>query len=490
MKCTFKKTVILLIIAIMCVVLIDSAVCLSSVEDNRTIRIYTKEDLSQIGTNMEYPLDGHYLLMNDLVFERNIFEKANFNQIGETAEEPFSGIFDGNGKTISGLVWKDEEAQVALFGYIIGENAIVKNLGLLDVDFLGYKVGAIANSLGKTTTDMGVIENCYATGILEARYSAGGIVMEVRNGVVKECHSTCEIISVNIAGGICATALEKGTISQCSYQGNITNLSNYFIGGIVGYNEGVVEKSYFKGKILIANSYYDKNLGDCMGGIAGFNVGTIEKSYFSGEITSILRSFSVHDIGENGIGGVTGQNWGMIRDCYSLGKISGEREVGGIVGVNWGSVLNCYSAAQVSQKTNYNRIGGVAGSSLGDLYAYTTVDKCVSMIPELEVERNGEFGRVIGQTWNEVNNHLINYSWRDMKLFYRVEIDDSDFYQENVKNGFFITTIALKDQLTYEGLGWNFNESDPVWEFSGEYMLPKLVGVGGQENLVTPSHLM
>ena len=47
----------------------------------------------------------------------------------------------------------------------------------------------------------------------------------------------------------------------------------------------------------------------------------------------------------------------------------------------------------------------------------------------------------------------------------------------------------LTTQATYEELGWDFTGPDAVWEFSGDYKLPKLVGVGGQDELITPEHL-
>ena len=48
----------------------------------------------------------------------------------------------------------------------------------------------------------------------------------------------------------------------------------------------------------------------------------------------------------------------------------------------------------------------------------------------------------------------------------------------------------LTSQKTYEEIGWKFTGEDAVWEFSGEYKLPKLIGVGGQDELLTPEHLL
>ena len=423
--------------------------------------------------------------MNNLIFPSNTIEKTNFNCIGETVEKPFSGVFDGNGKTINGLIWKDEEAQVSLFGYVRGRNAIIKNLGLEDIDFLGKKVGAIVYGLSE-----GSIENCYTTGKIVGREDAAGILRSAFNSVVRGCYSTFEINSNNFSGGIALGNNIGGIISECKFSGKIISQYNHYTGGIVGLNVGLIEKSYFSGELIINDVYFEGwKYGDCAGGIAGINypAGIIKTSYFCGTITCKISSISTG--GYQGIGGIVGNNdnGSLVSDFYSIGLIQGTHEIGGIVGINSGEVRNCYSTSDISIRkgivSDYAALGGIVGSNYG------IVDKNVSMIPEIEIGSKYS-GRVLGMRGSKEDNTVINYSWYNMKLISKNNFGESDFYQENVKNGFFVTTKALKDQITYEGLGWNFNEPDPVWEFSGEYMLPKLVGVGGQERLVTPSHLI
>jgi len=61
-----------------------------------------------------------------------------------------------------------------------------------------------------------------------------------------------------------------------------------------------------------------------------------------------------------------------------------------------------------------------------------------------------------------------------------------DYNEEDIV---FKSKEELTTQATYEELGWDFTGPDAVWEFSGDYKLPKLVGVGGQDELITPEHL-
>ncbi|MFW3146995.1 MAG: protein kinase domain-containing protein [Thermoplasmatota archaeon] len=52
----------------------------------------------------------------------------------------------------------------------------------------------------------------------------------------------------------------------------------------------------------------------------------------------------------NGIsypGGFVGYNWGTIRDCYSMGAVTGSISVGGFVGISDGDLVHCYSTGPV-----------------------------------------------------------------------------------------------------------------------------------------------
>jgi len=66
------------------------------------ISISTPEELSKIGNHEDYPLNGHYQLMNEI----DMSSFANWTPIG-TRLGRFSGTFDGNGHTISNLIVND-----------------------------------------------------------------------------------------------------------------------------------------------------------------------------------------------------------------------------------------------------------------------------------------------------------------------------------------------------------------------------------------------
>lgn len=89
------------------------------------IAIYTIDDLAKIGIDAAYPLDGNYILMTDIVGEE-------FAPIG-TEEQPFSGVFDGNGHIIAKLEIEGD-TRSGFFAVLTGE---VKNLTLAGVNVIG-----------------------------------------------------------------------------------------------------------------------------------------------------------------------------------------------------------------------------------------------------------------------------------------------------------------------------------------------------------------
>jgi len=94
--------------------------------------------------------------------------------------------------------------------------------------------------------------------------------------------------------------------------------------------------------------------GTCVGGLVGDNRGTVAECYSIGKIT-----------GNKLIGGLAGENlWGTIDDSYSAATVNGNLDVGGLAGGNlWSGTINhSYSTGGVSGNQN---IGGLVGYSIG-----------------------------------------------------------------------------------------------------------------------------
>jgi hypothetical protein len=138
---------------------------------------------------------------------------------------PFSGVFDGNGKVISGLSI-DTSAPVlspagaksyspttnkGVFGAISG--GTVKNLGVEGINIRRTtQIGGIAGRIA----DSSIISNCYTTGEITASGSnIGGIVGYVLDGsIIENCYSIVTIKGTGtrvggIAGNLADTSLVR-----------------------------------------------------------------------------------------------------------------------------------------------------------------------------------------------------------------------------------------------------------------------------------------
>jgi hypothetical protein len=114
---------------------------------------------------------------------------------------------------------------------------------------------------------------------------------------------------------------------------------------------------------IVSNCYSTGSVsGDnSVGGLVGGNYGSVSNCYSTGSVS-----------GDNSVGGLVGHNYfGSFSNCYSTGSVSGGYHVGGLVGGNWhGSVSNCYSTGSVSG-TEWS-VGGLVGyndGSVSDCYS-------------------------------------------------------------------------------------------------------------------------
>ncbi len=150
-------------------------------------------------------------------------------------------------------------------------------------------------------------------------------------------------------GGIVG-CLSDGSIINCSSSATI--IGRKYIGGIVGYNCGVIEKCYNSGNV-IGSTYSVGNI-DPTGGIAGTNSSMIKNCYNSGAIMG--TSSYADNIG--GIVGVSYSDDACIEKCYNIGKITAESDsalIGAIAGENNSKISDCFyltgSAATDSSAT-------------------------------------------------------------------------------------------------------------------------------------------
>lgn len=177
---------------------------------------------------------------------------------------PYSGTFDGNGHTISGLNVNYRDKNGGLFCYV--KSATIKNLTVAgSVTHSSGNGGAYGGIVG--CADSSTIENCTNRCTVTGNWHAGGIVGWSEDSDIIGCANFGNISSPFRSGGICGIVAGKNdadgidaTIRDCY---NVGMVSGKYAGGITGQSDsGSID-------ILIANCY---------------NVGSLHGSDDTGEI--------------------------------------------------------------------------------------------------------------------------------------------------------------------------------------------------------------
>ena len=282
-------------------------------------------------------LAKNYRLTADL--DLSVQAASPFPGIG-TAAAPFTGVFDGQGHTISNVTVSGGE-NAGFFGVVKG--ATIKDLTLENVTVTGTKrvgglVGWAQVELDKENMGAGkanLIGSCSVTGQVSGTESVGGLVG--LNGGESDPDTLFSISSsVDKCTADVAVTATDGTSSK--------------VGGLVGENDGVITRSAALGSVTAGGS-------TMVGGLAGDSYGSIYDSHAEGQVT-----------GKSNVGGFAGSSSGTVRDCYSLGDVSGESYTGGFAG-SISAAENAVSAGQVTvtgqSTTGYN--GGFAGKMNGQV---------------------------------------------------------------------------------------------------------------------------
>ena len=214
----------------------------------------------------------------------------------------YTGTFDGQGHTISGLYINIDEDDVSsnqnfgLFSYL-GSGGVIQNLGLVNslvrtdernVSVAGVVArldGAVQNCYnagtvsGLTTVggvvgsnNIGAIENCYNTGTVSSVYAnAGGVVGDNNSGAIENCYNTGTVSSDSgNAGGVVGNNNNGTTIKNCYNTGAVSSVYAN-AGGVVGSNNEF-------NKTIIENCYYlNTSASAGIGSGSGFAVSKIEE---------------------------------------------------------------------------------------------------------------------------------------------------------------------------------------------------------------------
>jgi hypothetical protein len=291
--------------------------------------IYTAGQMNEIGANPN-DWNKHFKLMADI--NLSTYRGMDFNIIGTSRANAFTGVFDGNNKKISNFTYTSENAtSIGIFGYVVSGR--IKDLGLinsnLEINRGSYHGCLVGNLEGGTITD------CYVeNGNISGRDYVGGLV-----------------------GSADGDRDSTGTITNCHVTGFVSGDSD--VGGLIGSNGCTIDNCYASGDVL-----GEKNIG----GLAGSNSGTIRNSSVEGKSEGNIRAVLRRDIG-----GLVGYNSGQISGCSAQSEVFGDMRIGGLVGSSEASIVACYATGSVLGEES---VGGLAGSNSGGIIdSYSTCQR-------------------------------------------------------------------------------------------------------------------
>lgn len=271
--------------------------------------IGTKEHLN----NVRNDLDAHYKMITDIVFTYADFDEngmyynsgSGWISIGDQsswsfvdANDGFTGVFDGNGYSISGISINVNSNKLDYAGLFACNNGTITNLTLRDsVINITSSNHVYAGGITGLNYD-GVISNSRAvdctikTKSTGASSTAGGIVGFTRTeSVIRECYSTSNVYSESsayaYAGGIIGAG--GGNISNC-------------------YNAGSVNAKY-----IGSSSFTTPGAGGVIGSAQST---TITNCYNVGYVSAYTTNGSAN------VGGICGTvTTPVISNCFYLGNI-------------------------------------------------------------------------------------------------------------------------------------------------------------------------
>ena len=249
-----------------------------TIDDNGTYYVYTAEGLNAWRTAANAsPYNASCILENNI----ELTGANNWEPVCQDNGDGFTGTFDGNGKSISGLNF-DISANLTwtAVGFIgnLGTGGMVNNLTLEDAKMSSTgsyaSIGAVAGSNKGTISNCHVINNSAISG----KFQAGGVV-GYNNGTVSYCHvsddCSVNVESNNYLGGIAGFNATSGAITACYALCSLGVTGDAKVGGIFGISSysGSCTACYSCCKLLNESTY--------AGGISGYTPGKVNACYWA-----------------------------------------------------------------------------------------------------------------------------------------------------------------------------------------------------------------
>jgi len=487
--------------------------------------------------------DGYYLINNVDDFKQLLSVgqdgslKFRLTSDLDLADEPnfyipyLAGEFDGSGHRIMNFNFCfDFVAPVGLFGYLDSSGKVsevdVESVDITGDSHVGGLVGESAGTVnnaysrgsvtgtewvgGLVGWNNGIVSNSYSTGSVNGQSSAGGLTGKNTRTVSNSYYNYSEVLingqNVITVGALFGEDFDQwlandkfldvnerlsqedgyylinnmGDFKEFLAFGQDSSLKfrlqndldlatepNFYIPYLAGEFDGnghrimnlscgfdfVASVGLFGylapgGKVTQVGAVNVNVIGySYVGGLVGDNWGSVSQCYSTGSLTgmgfvggllghnhhiaTVSNSYFTGSVTADwAVGGLSGDNWGIVNNCYSDSTVTGEGEVGGLVGTNaWeGTVSNSYSTGSV---TGYRQVGGIIGLNRG------TVNNSYATASVTGAE---DVGGLVGHNDGNVGSSF----W-----------DTQTSGQATSASGTGVTTAEMKSIATFSSAGWN-----------------------------------
>ena len=175
-----------------------------------------------------------------------------------TEKQLYTGTFDGNDKTITGLTINQSGTDYVGLICHLGSGGTVKNLTLENVDITGQAcVGSVVG------WNDGTVAACTVSGnVMGPGDTVGGVVgFNYYGSTLIACYATCSVNSYGYGtGGVAGR--NYGTMTACYHATGSVLDSEDYIGGVVGRNYDTVTACYWKNN-------QEQGIGDHLAGTIG-----------------------------------------------------------------------------------------------------------------------------------------------------------------------------------------------------------------------------
>lgn len=237
-----------------------------------------------------------------------------------------------------------------------------------------YGLGGVAginNGTLKLVDSLGVTRGLYVdqNGNYLAQSGQVGGIVGINNNTINSGYNESIVTGLTEVGGIAGVNNDDGTINSVVNAVSVTGdgkdaadsqdkVAGYYVGGLVGTNNGSVTDGRNNGTIT-GNEY--------VGGMVGSNAN-------GSTLNNLVNGESADIIGENYVGGIVGKNSGSISandsNLENRGSITGQNYVGGVAGLNTGSITNTNNDVSLNVKDSTDEaqyFGGVVGKNEGKI---------------------------------------------------------------------------------------------------------------------------